>query len=154
MTEREVSKQNLKIRETEIRALNEELAASNGELTAMNEELSVTNKELVASNHHITRLNAKLRDSEIYLKQMVQNVAESEQRFKTMAEGTDVMIAVSDVTGAGTYFKNAWVKASGYADNELMKRGWINLIHPDDKERVLMIYKEALANYVTWECEF
>lgn len=154
VTEREISKQQLKIRETQIQALNEELAASNEELMAMNEELSVTNEELLTSNQHITRLNAELRENEQHLKQMVQNATESEQRFRTMAEGTDVMIAVSDATGAATYFNEAWVKAAGFANDELMKHGWINLMHPDDKERVLKIYAEALANQSSWECEF
>lgn len=154
VTEREISKQQLKIRETEIQALNEELAASNEELMAMNEELSVTNEELLASNQHVTRLNTDLQESEAHLRQMVQNVTESEQRFRVMAEGTDVMIAVGDETGAATYFNEAWVKATGRANEELLTHGWIDLMHPEDKDRVIKIFTEAFANKAPWEWEF
>jgi two-component system sensor histidine kinase VicK len=154
VTEREVSRQQLKIRETQIQALNEELASSNEELMAMNEELSVTNEELLASNQHITRLNNELRANEQHLKQMVQNVTESEQRFRTMAEGTDVMIAVGDETGAATYFNEAWVKATGRNNSELIKHGWIDLMHADDKDRVVKTFTEAFAKKAPWEWEF
>lgn len=154
VTEREINKQQLKIRETEIQALNEELAASNEELTAMNEELSVTNEELLASNEHIMRLNAELQNNAQHLKQMVHNVTESEQRFKTMAEGTDVMIAVGDETGAATYFNDAWTKVTGLTNDELLKNSWVTLMHPDDKERVSNIFAEAFNAKARWEWEF
>jgi two-component system sensor histidine kinase VicK len=154
VTERETNKQQLKIRETEIQALNEELAAGNEELLAMNEELSVTNEELLTSNQHVTRLNAELRENEKHLRQMVQTVTESEQRFRVMAECTDVMIAVGDATGAATYFNEAWVKTTGRANNDLLKHGWVDLIHAEDKDRVMKTFTEAFSTHAPWEWEF
>jgi two-component system sensor histidine kinase VicK len=154
VTERETNKQQLKVRETEIQALNEELAASNEELLAMNEELRVTNEELLTSNQHVTYLNAELRENEKHLKQMVQTVTESEQRFRVMAECTDVMIAVGDATGAATYFNEAWVKATGRANDDLLKHGWIDLIHAEDKDRVLKTFTDAFSTHAPWEWEF
>jgi PAS domain S-box-containing protein len=154
VTEREISKRQLKIRETEIQALNQELAASNEELMAMNEELSVTNEELLAANQHATRLNTELLENEQRLKDMVQNVTESEQRFKTMAEGTDVMIAVGDETGAAVYFNQAWVKTTGRDNDELLRHGWIDLMHTEDKGRVIKIFTDAFNSQAPWEWEF
>ncbi|WP_342644498.1 ATP-binding protein [Mucilaginibacter sp. CSA2-8R] len=154
VTERETSKRQLTIRETEIKALNKELAASNEELMAMNEELCVTNEDLLATNQHVTRLNTELRKNEQHLKQMVQNVTESEQRFRIMAEGTDVMIAVGDETGDATYFNEAWVKATGRTREELLNHGWIDLMHTDDKDRVVKIFTDAFSKRAPWEWEF
>ena len=81
-------------------------------------------------------------------------VEESEARFRTMAEGTDVMIAIGDETGAAVYFNEAWAEMTGRSVAELMKFGWVNLIHPDDKEHVTKTFKEAFDKQESWEWEF
>ncbi|RYE57221.1 MAG: PAS domain S-box protein [Sphingobacteriales bacterium] len=58
---------------------------------------------------------------------------ESESRFRTMAETTDVLISTSDATGNATYFNKAWTDLVGKKEEELLKFGWVDLIHPDDK---------------------
>jgi PAS domain S-box-containing protein len=81
-------------------------------------------------------------------------IAESEARFRLMAEGTDVMIAVTDETGAAVFFNQNWVAATGRTSEKLLKFGWVDLIHPEDKERVLRIFADALAAKKSWESEF
>ena len=78
---------------------------------------------------------------------------ESERRFKTMAEGTDVLIAIADETGAATYFNPAWLNLTGRSAQELLSKGWIDLMHPEDRDSILQIYSAALANKeaFTWE---
>jgi PAS domain S-box-containing protein len=81
-------------------------------------------------------------------------IAESEVRFRLMAEGTDVMIAVGDASGAAVYFNQPWVAVTGRTKEDLLKLGWIDLIHPEDKKRVQRIYADAFAAKQPWECEF
>lgn len=75
--------------------------------------------------------------------QSFQKMKESEDRFRTMAEGSDVLIAMSDETSHATYFNKAWVTLTGRPMDELLNFGWVDLVHPDDRERYFNIYLEA-----------
>lgn len=81
-------------------------------------------------------------------------ISESEMRFRNMAEGTDVMIAVGDENGEGIYFNEAWTKATGRTAEELMRNGWIDLMHPDDRPRITKLFAEALYGRKAWQWEF
>jgi PAS domain S-box-containing protein len=70
-------------------------------------------------------------------------IEESEERFRTMAESTDVLIAVGDESSNATYFNKAWVDLTGRPMEDLLKFGWADLVHPDDRERYLNIYLSA-----------
>ena len=69
---------------------------------------------------------------------------ESENRFRTMAEHTPVLIAVGDETGNATFFNRAWTKLTGRPMQELLDFGWVDLVHPEDKEPYVNIYLGAL----------
>jgi PAS domain S-box-containing protein len=71
-----------------------------------------------------------------------------------LAEGTDILIAVGDEKGAATYFNAAWARVSGRSVQELVESGWVDLIHPDDKEQVLSTFHAAFDKTVPFSCEF
>ncbi|CCH01681.1 PAS/PAC sensor signal transduction histidine kinase [Fibrella aestuarina BUZ 2] len=79
---------------------------------------------------------------------------ESEERFRTMAEGTDVLIALGDETSNATYFNRAWTDLTGRSMNELIAFGWADLIHPDDREAYVNVYLSAFARRVPFTGEF
>ncbi|HEU4902576.1 MAG TPA: PAS domain S-box protein, partial [Flavisolibacter sp.] len=81
-------------------------------------------------------------------------VAESESRFRTMAEGTDVLIAVSDETGNAIYFNNAWVELTGRPMEDLLRFGWVDLVHEEDRERYVNIYLTAFEKREPFTGEF
>jgi PAS domain S-box-containing protein len=81
-------------------------------------------------------------------------VNESESRFRLMAEGTDVMIAVSDELGRAIYFNNAWEAATGKSSSELLEFGWVDLVHPDDKPNVMAIFQSSIEKQDPWMWEF
>ncbi|MCX3263927.1 PAS domain S-box protein [Pedobacter agri] len=124
--------------------LNEELAATNEELLATNEELQVAQDKLSSLNN----------DLEERVLKRVRELSESEERFRTMAEGTDIFIAVGDETGNAIYFNKPWVELTGRSMNDLLEFGWADLIHPDDRERYVGIYLSALAKKTPFTGEF
>jgi len=124
--------------------LNEELAATNEELVATNEELQVAQEKL-------GQLNIQLEDR---VEKRVKELSESEQRFRTMAEATDIYIAVGDETGNAVYFNKPWVELTGRSMEDLLQFGWADLIHPEDKERYVGIYLSALAKQEAFASEF
>lgn len=70
-------------------------------------------------------------------------LTESEARFRIMAEGSNIYISMADETGNGIYFNQAWIRLTGRSMSELLNFDWATILHPDDKERYLDIYREA-----------
>lgn len=79
---------------------------------------------------------------------------ESERRFRTMAEGTDILIAVGDETSNAVYFNKAWVELTGKPMEHLLAFGWVDLVHPEDRDRYVNIYLRAFEKKIafTEEC--
>ena len=67
-------------------------------------------------------------------------IEESEERFRTMAEGTNMLIAVGDESGNAIYFNKAWTDLTGRSMKDLLDFGWANLIHPADKQGWVSIF--------------
>lgn len=72
------------------------------------------------------------------------SLAESEARFRNMAEGTNIFISMSNEAGEAIYFNQTWREFTGKAMAELLDYNWATFVHPDDRERHLAIYQEAL----------
>ncbi len=81
-------------------------------------------------------------------------IIESETRFRNMAEATEVLIGVADEKSNVTYFNKAWVGLTGRPMKDLLKLGWADLLHPDDKDRVINIYLSAFAKQADYTVEF
>ncbi|CAH0199141.1 Sensor histidine kinase WalK [Pedobacter sp. Bi27] len=131
--------------------LNEELAATVEELATTNEELVATNEELQETQETLHVLNNEL---ELRVVERFNQLSESEKRFRTMAEGTDIFIAVADESGNAVYFNKSWVKLTGRSMKDLLDFGWADLIHPEDRDRYINIYLSALAEKKPFTGEF
>lgn len=125
-------------------SLNEELAAANEELLAINEELYLTQESLHS-------LNAELEDR---VNKRVNDLVESEQRFRTMAEATDIYITVADHFGNAIYLNKPWVTLTGRTEHELLQLGWADLVHPNDRDILVETYLSAVENKEIFVSEF
>jgi PAS domain S-box-containing protein len=83
-----------------------------------------------------------------------QAVEESEERFRTMAEDTDVLIATASPESNATYFNKAWENITGKKMHELQHLGWAEIVHPDDKDRWIETYLTALKKKESFSGEF
>lgn len=125
-------------------SLNEELMASNEELISTNEELQLTQEQL-------NRLNNELEER---VASRTIDLQESEARFRAMAEGSGIMIAVGDESSNSIFFSKAWTEFTGRQLHELLAFGWANCIHPDDKDRYVDIYLSAFKKQGAFTGEF
>ncbi|TDO22914.1 PAS domain S-box protein [Pedobacter duraquae] len=125
-------------------ALNEELASTNEELAAINEEFQQSQENLHLLNTELeARVEARVRE-----------LRETEERFRTMAEGTDILIAVGDETGEAIYFNKAWEQLTGRPMQELLKIGWVDLIHSDDRDQFLSNFVDNFNKRAPFSGEF
>lgn len=98
-------------------------------------------------NNILYRLNGTVQD---VTDQTIarQKIEESEKRFRIMAEGSAIMIAMADETSNATYFNKAWTDLTGRTAEELLNYGWVDLVHPDDKQQYLDIFLNALKKQI------
>ena len=68
---------------------------------------------------------------------------ESEMRFRTMADTAPVLIWMSDTRKLCTFFNKGWLDFTGRTLDRELGNGWIEGIHPDDRERCLASYADA-----------
>jgi two-component system sensor histidine kinase/response regulator len=82
---------------------------------------------------------------------------ESEQRFRTMAEDAPVLIWMTDAEGRGVFLNAACARLLGRpfeASGTSGERALVELVHPDDHERVRAAVAAGLAARAPWEAEY
>lgn len=68
---------------------------------------------------------------------------ESEARFRAIADDAPVMIWVADPNGDTSFFSRLWLDTTGQTEEEALGFGWVDVIHPDDREKVTQAFFEA-----------
>ena len=121
----------------------EELLEANAELRLDREGLEqrVANRtaELLAANRSLEREISERRAAELRLRA-------SELRFQTLADNSPTGIFHSDAAGRTVYVNRAWCEITGLTAMEALGDGWQQAIHPDDRQRKLDDWQEALEN--------
>ncbi len=59
---------------------------------------------------------------------------ESEARFKTMADSAPVLIWMSEAYGKAVFFNKAWLECTGNSLEQQLGDGWLESIHPEDRD--------------------
>ncbi len=70
---------------------------------------------------------------------------ESEGRFRLMANAAPVMIWVAGPDGLCTDFNRAWLEFTGRTLAQEIGDGWADGVHPEDRDRCIGVYRQALA---------
>ncbi len=78
---------------------------------------------------------------------------ESEQRFVTLAEAAPVGIFQTDAMGQTIYVNPAWGDITGRDLEVALGSGWLETIHPDDRERVLRRSSEVISQHNSFHIE-
>jgi hypothetical protein len=58
----------------------------------------------------------------------------SEQKFRSLADTLPAMVWIGDADGQLYYFNKSVYEYSGFSAEELTKVGWLDIVHPDDRE--------------------
>lgn len=73
-------------------------------------------------------------------------VAESAPRLRTLADAIPQLVWRSAEEGHWIWASPNWHAYTGQTDEESRGRGWLKVIHPDDREATLQAWAEALAD--------
>lgn len=78
-------------------------------------------------------------------KQVEAALYQSEQRYRSLANATAQVIWITDAEGNTTSSTLNWQKLTGQTNAEIRELGWLDAVHPDDRDRVRQSWAEAVA---------
>ncbi|WP_367874663.1 PAS domain-containing protein [Luteolibacter sp. Populi] len=79
---------------------------------------------------------------------------DSEERFRTLANHAPVGIFLSAANGDALFVNGSWCAMAGIAPQDALGSGWSRTLHPEDRERVLGGWDEAVRDHASSESEF
>lgn len=74
-----------------------------------------------------------------------QALEESEHRFRALVDSAPVMLWMSGPDRLCTYFNRSWLEFTGRTLEQELGQGWIEGMHPDDRERCLASFGTSIA---------
>jgi PAS domain S-box-containing protein len=78
-------------------------------------------------------------------KQAAEAIKESEERFRLLSNVMPQFIWTGDPQGNLYYFNQAVYDYSGLTEEQAMNGGWVQIIHPDDKEENIKRWMHSIA---------
>lgn len=82
------------------------------------------------------------------------NLRLAEERYRALVESTATTVWRANPEGALTYVGDSWTKVSGQSVEEILKWGWLEALHPDDREPTIAIWQKSLAEKSLYSTEF
>ncbi len=82
-----------------------------------------------------------------------ERVSRSEERFRNLASTSPVAICEIDAAGSWTYVNERWCELSGSSVDAAIGHGWIDAVHPDDRDRVAREWARAATHGVRFKSE-
>lgn len=70
----------------------------------------------------------------------------SEQKFRSLADTLPAMVWISDADGQLYYFNKSVYEYSGFSEEELAKVGWLDIVHPYDREENVQLWLASVKS--------
>lgn len=87
-------------------------------------------------------------------KKAVDALRASEKRYRSYVELTEQLGWIRNPNGEVEEDIPAWRKFTGQSEAEVKGWGWVNALHPDDRERTLRIWKRSVETKSRYETEY
>lgn len=81
-------------------------------------------------------------------------LAESEARFRNMADTAPVMIWIADPDHQCTWFNAGWLTFRGRTMEQDAGTGWLDGVHPEDREQCWKVFSESIDTRSSFQTEF
>ncbi len=99
------------------------------------------------------RIAAVLSDT-TETRRLAEDLEHSRQLLKRLFDDFPNPIWRSGKDGGWTYANLAWLKITGASAEDVLGQGWLEDIHPEDRDRCREVYSEAFASRQPFEMEF
>ncbi len=102
----------------------------------------------------LTRENAELRAELQRRAEREAQLCNSLARFRTLAETMPQFVWTCDGEGRCDYLGPQWVSYTGIPEAEQLGHGWLENVHPDDRERVDSAWTNSTSTGVPFDVDF
>jgi PAS domain S-box-containing protein len=100
------------------------------------------------------RTAAALRSRTETAERLAAALSESEARFRTMAETIPVQVWTAKPDGLLDFVTKRTADFFGRPASDLVANGWLDIVHPDDVERVTKRWRQSLETGDPYDVEF
>jgi PAS domain S-box-containing protein len=83
-----------------------------------------------------------------------EKLRESEERFRNVADTAPVMIWIAGTDKLCTFVNKPWIDFTGRSIEKQLGNGWVESIHPADRDRCLEIYLSCFDSRQSLEMEY
>lgn len=126
-------------------------STDSSQLEETNNKLEVEFQQQIAD---LIELNKSLQAEITEYKQRETLLQESEARFRLIAYTAPIMIWVADIDKLCNYFNKVWLEFTGRTINREIGQGWLESVHPDDRERCLLTRIQAFDARQSFKMEY
>ncbi len=78
----------------------------------------------------------------------------SETNFRVLAEAIPQLVWFTSSSGVTEYFNQHWYTFTGTTAEQNLGRGWIEVLHPDDRPRTLAAWQQAVDSGQPYDIEY
>ncbi len=86
--------------------------------------------------------------------QVAATMRRREQYFRDMADAAPAMVWVTDANGYCNFLSRGWCDHTGQPHDEGLGVGWLDMVHPDDREEAAKIFMGALDRRETFSYDY
>jgi PAS domain S-box-containing protein len=83
-----------------------------------------------------------------------QALSRSEARYRALVMTSAEMIWRADAQGEAFFVTPSWQQLTGQSDEEMRKFGWLQALHPDDRDSSARLWRQAMMEKRVFENEF
>lgn len=114
-------------------------------------ELHDSHSEL---ERRVAERTQELRDANRELAKSNARLAESEARFRAITDATPNLLWTADAEGNCLYVNSLYQSFTGLPFESLRGRGWLGVVHADDRNRVRKLWSYAVLHEEEFEVEY
>ncbi|MBA1155379.1 PAS domain-containing sensor histidine kinase [Microvirga mediterraneensis] len=86
--------------------------------------------------------------------QAEESLRESEARFRNLADNAPVMVWVTEPDGRCSYLSRSWCEFTGQTPETGLGFGWLDAVHPEDRDWSGRVFREANAKREAFRLEY
>ena len=87
-------------------------------------------------------------------REMQHNLLESQERSKFILEALPVMVWTTRADGSSEYFNQRWLSFTGKELTQEVEFGWLEGVHPDDREAAGTAWRKAYESGEAYQTEY
>jgi PAS domain S-box-containing protein len=72
-------------------------------------------------------------------------IEESEKKFRLLSDSLPQFVWTADPKGNLNYFNQSVFEFSGLSQDKLINKGWLQMVHPDDRKRNFKTWEDSIA---------